>query len=991
MLPAAAAPAAGQDVPSAGRPDPEHDGGQDVLPAGRPDHDGGAGDGAAVCEPVPGFSPDATQSRFGDSRAEVRSAEAQPQPCGLPVPCAKTRSGHEREHGEEAGRTAAGSRNGAGEQQESQEVGQPQPKPTACGEAPTCVCAGGLSRNTTNEFTDEFSSAPALLNSITQTQVDPPVLSRSTSPAHGKKGVTASGYGKVFYEAAVKAVLKDEDLQRVGPQDEEICDLLDQTQTENQAQMLGREAFGGLLGAAINLSPAGGQAPHGFQNGSPQGGLLGQVPSPGSIWTSTPEGDGWASTPEKEVKSTGRRVALTSTPGSTPQPTTRLVRQKTQRPVGASPMAGADDVIRKNILDAPPKQESLFVHQTRSLSYAAEAEVPDEGMQLPAPANDTGTLSPTWNHAQLEANTAIQEGSQTPPPIEGDGVIVHQSDSDRDAAMIEKVQEELREKAAGELAPLLGAREDQDREALQPADGAGAMMQEQAESGHGDLHRQPRPTIQVELPQQPLQPAHPPPAENALPGYQPQLMQKRAERRDGEAGRRRHDGGSMPEAAEPRRNAGPPQSPEGVAPRGPAAQEEQPARPPQQRRHMPEGRPPPVMEGGAPAAAAEEQMLPDDQRRGIAPQEQFLVNAIEAAVRASRPEPRAQQARVPRELTWPRVKEKYSGAGAMSIQEYYDRYMELTRYVPEAFRHQHFVSEALVDRVRNAQNLHWKARGREDLHNVTMDELLANIAKEYDKKHQTHEALTAYMGFKMGTLEIKEYIRIRTEKRLKLKTLGIEISNSIEHTMFVASLAPAMASYLFEDPTWERQTIAEIEEKLIAKAKAMEAARGAGGGSRSQPQGRRPQHLNFRGNGNQGKNFNQTTGPARGGGNVRRGTGLKTSCVVAATQRNVGQRPDITTRDMKQYYSSAVWEKRADAMDRPKYPPEADPQNPDHFYLFERDQANGKPYCLHCKINGHHLASCAKMKKRGPASGGRGRGKGKGGPKRFRSGGRAGR
>ena len=86
----------------------------------------------------------------------------------------------------------------------------------------------------------------------------------------------------------------------------------------------------------------------------------------------------------------------------------------------------------------------------------------------------------------------------------------------------------------------------------------------------------------------------------------------------------------------------------------------------------------------------------------------------------------------------------------MSIQEYYDRYIELTRYVPEAFRHQHFVSEALVDRVRNAQNLHWKARGREDLHDVTMDELLANISKEYDKKHQTHEALTAYMGFNGG-------------------------------------------------------------------------------------------------------------------------------------------------------------------------------------------------------------------------------------------------
>ena len=83
----------------------------------------------------------------------------------------------------------------------------------------------------------------------------------------------------------------------------------------------------------------------------------------------------------------------------------------------------------------------------------------------------------------------------------------------------------------------------------------------------------------------------------------------------------------------------------------------------------------------------------------------------------------------------------------LSIHEYYDRYMELTRYVPEAFRHQHFVSEALVDRVRNAQNLHWKARGREDLHDVTMDELLANISKEYDKKHQTHEALRGHVPF----------------------------------------------------------------------------------------------------------------------------------------------------------------------------------------------------------------------------------------------------
>ena len=84
--------------------------------------------------------------------------------------------------------------------------------------------------------------------------------------SHGR---WAGGDGKVFYEAAVKAVLEDRDLQRAGPQEEELCNLLDQTQTENRVQMLGREAFGGLLGAAINLSPAGGQAPHGFQNGNP--------------------------------------------------------------------------------------------------------------------------------------------------------------------------------------------------------------------------------------------------------------------------------------------------------------------------------------------------------------------------------------------------------------------------------------------------------------------------------------------------------------------------------------------------------------------------------------------------------------------------------------------------------------------------------------------------------------------------------------------------
>ena len=46
--------------------------------------------------------------------------------------------------------------------------------------------------------------------------------------------ITASGDGKAFYEAAVKAVLEDRDLQRVCPQEEEICDLLDQTKTRTE-------------------------------------------------------------------------------------------------------------------------------------------------------------------------------------------------------------------------------------------------------------------------------------------------------------------------------------------------------------------------------------------------------------------------------------------------------------------------------------------------------------------------------------------------------------------------------------------------------------------------------------------------------------------------------------------------------------------------------------------------------------------------------------
>ena len=265
------------------------DGGQDVPAAGRPDHGGEGQDGAAVREPVPGPSPDPTPSRFGGSRAEGRPPEAQPPPNAPLDPCAKILYGPERKYGEGVGQPAAGGRSGGGEPQESKEVERPQPKQPACGKAPTCDCAGGPPRNTGKSFNDDSSSAPALLGSITQTQVDPLVLSRSTSPAHGQKVTTASGDGKVFYEAAVKAVLEDRDLHRVGPQEEELCNLLDQTQTENRVQMLGREAFGGLLGAAINLSPAGGQAPHGFQNGSPQRGLLGQILSPGGIWSSTPE------------------------------------------------------------------------------------------------------------------------------------------------------------------------------------------------------------------------------------------------------------------------------------------------------------------------------------------------------------------------------------------------------------------------------------------------------------------------------------------------------------------------------------------------------------------------------------------------------------------------------------------------------------------------------------------------------------------------------
>ena len=155
---------------------------------------------------------------------------------------------------------------------------------------------------------------------------------------------------------------------------------------------------------------------------------------------------------------------------------------------------------------------------------------------------------------------------------------------------------------------------------------------------------------------------------------------------------------------------------------------------------------------------------------------------------------------------------------------------------------------------KHARKCREPKRGREDLHDVSMEELLANISKSYDKKHQTHDALTAYMGFKMGSLEIKEYIRIRTEKRLKLKSLGIEISNNIEHTcLWHPYRRPWPRTYLKIDPEWQRQDIAEIEEKLIAKAKAMEAARGAGSSGRNQPQGHRPQHLNYRGPGNFGR------------------------------------------------------------------------------------------------------------------------------------------
>ena len=185
--------------------------------------------------------------------------------------------------------------------QDRQEVGRQQP---TCGMAPSCASVEGLPSGNEKDISYEDSSASAKV--FTQTQVDPvlsrsqdPVLSRSLSPAHGQKVSTASGNGKVFYKAAVKAVLEDKDLQRVGPQDEEISLMLDKTQTENRVRMLGREAFGGLLRAAINLSPAGGQVPEGFQNGSPLRGLEGQILSPGGVWSSTPEGDGWASTPEK--------------------------------------------------------------------------------------------------------------------------------------------------------------------------------------------------------------------------------------------------------------------------------------------------------------------------------------------------------------------------------------------------------------------------------------------------------------------------------------------------------------------------------------------------------------------------------------------------------------------------------------------------------------------------------------------------------------------
>ena len=183
----------------------------------------------------------------------------------------------------------------------------------------------------------------------------------------------------------------------------------------------------------------------------------------------------------------------------------------------------------------------------------------------------------------------------------------------------------------------------------------------------------------------------------------------------------------------------------------------------------------------------------------------FLIDAIAAAVTAARPPPRAPIVRVPKSLEWPRVTQQYtgSGRGQESVRDFYQKYRHQTTHVPDVFCQAHFLQEGMNQRTRESAQLHFKNLGHDSLHEVQMEDLLEYLSQVWDIPNLDHTSLVGYMKLAQGGMGIKEYIRHRTERRLKMKTLGITVDPKIEHTMFVASLEPTLAAYLFEDPSWQ--------------------------------------------------------------------------------------------------------------------------------------------------------------------------------------------
>ena len=84
--------------------------------------------------------------------------------------------------------------------------------------------------------------------------------------------------------------------------------------------------------------------------------------------------------------------------------------------------------------------------------------------------------------------------------------------------------------------------------------------------------------------------------------------------------------------------------------------------------------------------------------------------------------------------------------------------------------------------------------------------------------------------------------------------------------------------------------------------------------------------------------------------------------------------PRVSTRLFRTNYSDAEWNIRVGPAGRIK--PGVNPKDPRHRNSFNKDTVNGKPWCLICKKNGHHMTSCRAPTQNG--GGGRGKGKGKG-------------